>query len=89
MLVNVRRYRCIHDIIHDILSTIADGERGITELCLNAGIPVDRGRKIVDYLVACGLLTTSFAGKRITYQITVAGYQWIGTYKRLNELLRM
>jgi len=84
----VRRYRCIHDIIHDMLAALAEGEKGITELCLNAGIPVDRGKKIVDYLVACGLLTVSMENNRVKYRITVAGYQWIGTYQRLKELLQ-
>ncbi len=71
----MRRNRCIHDIIHDMLATLAEGERGITELRLNSGIPVDRGKKIVDYLVACGLLTIGVEDNRVRYRITVAGYQ--------------
>ena len=81
------RYRCWHDIVESMLSALLKGDRGITELCLMARVPVDRGKRIVSHLASYGLLVEYVVGGKTYYRITERGYEWLGVYQYLKSLL--
>ncbi len=83
---SVYRNRCRHDIVRSVLEACGV-EAGITEICRRAGLPVDRGRRVVGQLLRYGLLVELQEGKRRTYRITPRGYEWLGIYERLEEVL--
>ncbi len=80
------RNRCRHDIVRSVLEACKDDAR-ITEVCRRAGLPVDRGRRIVDLLLRYGLLVELREGRERRYRITPRGYEWLGIYERLEEVL--
>ncbi len=82
----VYRNRCRHDIVRSVLEACRE-ELGITEVCRRAGLPVDRGRRMVNLLLRYGLLVELQKGRRRRYRITPRGYEWLGTYERLEEVL--
>ncbi len=82
----VYRNRCRHDIVRSVLEACRE-EAGITEICRKAGLPVDRGRRIVDRLLRYGLLVELQEGKMRRYRITPRGYEWLGIYESLEEVL--
>ncbi|MCD6348988.1 MAG: hypothetical protein J7L91_05110 [Candidatus Korarchaeota archaeon] len=81
------RKRCRHDIIETILEAVRDGRRGLTEICTYAGIPVDRGKKIMELLVRYGLLVSIWEKRREIFEITPKGYEWLGIYRSLESML--
>ena len=83
----MRKYRCLHDIIESLLEALLLGEKGITELCLSANIPVDRGRRIIEYLINYGLIFKYEKDGKVYYKIGERGYEWLGIYRKLKELL--
>ena len=83
----MRKNRCWHDIVESILNALLEGGKGITELCLLAKIPVDRGKKIINHLTKYGLIIIYEVNNRKYYRITGRGYEWLGTYKHLKLLL--
>ncbi len=83
----MRKYRCWHDIIESILKSLVKGDVGITELCLQAKIPVDRGKVIINYLLKHGLIVKYSTDRTVYYRITERGYEWLGAYQYLKELL--
>ncbi|RLF17296.1 MAG: hypothetical protein DRJ66_01160 [Thermoprotei archaeon] len=85
----MRRYRCWHDVIESLLKALLTGEKRITELCLHANIPVDRGRRLIEYLIRCGLIFKYEKDGRIYYRITEKGYEWLGIYRKLKEILHL
>ena len=85
----MRRYRCWHDVIESVLEALLTGEKSITELCLYANVPVDRGRRLINYLISCGLVFRYEENGRIYYKITERGYEWLGIYRKLKELLHL
>lgn len=81
------RNRCRHDIVRAILEAARE-ERGITDLCTSAGLPVNRGKTLVDLLLSYGLLVELEGGKSgRRYVITPRGYEWLAIYERLEEVL--
>ncbi len=80
------RNRCRHDIVRSVLEA-CKGDVRITEVCRKAGLPVDRGRRIVDLLLRYGLLVELREGRGRRYRITPRGYEWLGIYESLEEVL--
>lgn len=84
----MKRYRCKHDIIYDILSSLNQysGIR-ITSISMEANIPVDRAKKILDYMENVGLIykIKKISGER--YHITERGYVYMEIYMKLKECL--
>ncbi|MCD6340760.1 MAG: hypothetical protein J7L51_02275 [Desulfurococcales archaeon] len=67
------RYRCWHDIVESLPETLVTGKKGITELCAVTNTPVDRGKKLVEWLVEYGLIAElAIEGKRY-YRIAARG----------------
>ena len=81
------RYRCWHDIVESVLNALLEGDKGITELCLIAKVPVDRGKNVVNHLVSYGLIVEYAVGRRRYYRITERGYEWLGVYRYLRSIL--
>jgi len=82
----VYKNRCRHDIVKSMLEACRE-EMCVTEICRRAGLPVDRGRRIVNQLLRYGLLIELQEGGRKRYKITPRGYEWLGIYERLEEVL--
>ncbi|MCD6084427.1 MAG: hypothetical protein J7J20_02665 [Desulfurococcales archaeon] len=83
----MRRYRCWHDIVESILKSLAKRDLGITELSLQAKLPVDRGKTVISYLVKHGLVIEYRIDERTFYRITERGYEWLGAYEYLKTVL--
>ncbi|MGB9729447.1 MAG: winged helix-turn-helix domain-containing protein [Thermoprotei archaeon] len=83
----MKKYRCAHDIIASILTALVSNDKRITELCLHAEIPIDRGRIIIKHLLAYGLIITKNKNNVSYYSITETGYKWLGMYNSLRTLL--
>jgi len=84
------KYRCIHDIVYDLLSTLA-GESGVvkTKLCTTANMPIDRCNEVLRILETYGLVTGFRRNRETVYVLTDRGYAYIGLYEQLNHLLNL
>ncbi len=81
-------YRCIHDIVYDILEVVADSIYiGKTRLCSYANLPLDRCSEILDLLMEYGFIIVEEHSGRNVYSLTERGYEYIGLYRKLHELL--
>ncbi len=87
-MIIVRKYRCYHDIIYDVLRILAsEGPMNITRLCTSVKIPVDRGLKLMSVLEKAGLVIIQLAEKSKLYAITSRGYQYMAIYEELTKIL--
>ncbi len=69
-------------------------ERCITEICMRARLPVDRGKRMAHLLLKYGLLielreSQGGRDRGRKYMITPRGYEWLGIYERLEEALSL
>lgn len=82
------RNRCRHDVVRAMLEA-AKEKKSITDLCTSAGLPVDRGRRLVNLLLRYGLLVEMGRGEKGSgrYVITPRGYKWLSIYDKLEEVL--
>ncbi len=72
-------------MVRDILRAVSRGVRRATNICREANVPMDRGRRFLDLMVENGLLIRDEVSRE--YLITPTGYEWLGIYKRLQEIL--
>jgi len=81
--------RCKYDIIADLLRTLSESVEGlkITELCMNANIPVDRGHKLIKWLEERGLIYEEFIEGSHVFKITSLGYTYLSLYGELSKIL--
>jgi len=85
----LRKYRCVHDIIYDLLKTLSNEYRlKITQLCSQANLPLDRCSKIIQHLVNHGLVRRVVSGKHVFYELSDLGYAYIGLYDQLNNIIK-
>ena len=75
--------RCRHDIAAKILEVIAGGEAKISRIALEAGLPLDRAKKIVIDMESRGLVYRDPTSN--TYFLTHIGYEWLHLYRMLEE----
>ena len=76
--------RCRHDIAASILGAVVHrGEARLSRIALEAGLPFDRARRIVEDMVSSGLLYYNPSSQ--SYGLTPAGYEWLYLYQRLEE----
>ncbi|ADM28111.1 conserved hypothetical protein [Ignisphaera aggregans DSM 17230] len=78
----MRRYRCFRDIIANILLEIRNSGKRVSEISRAVGIPTDRCRRAIEFLIQRGLI----GEKDGLLYITEKGMQWLETYSRLIEL---
>ena len=84
------KYRCIHDIIYDLLKTLSGNEYVVkTRLCSSANLPLDRCNALLHVLESSGLITGIPKGNRVVYVLTDKGYAYIGLYEQLSHLLNL
>jgi len=78
----LRRYRCLRDIIAEILSSLTNGGKRLSEISRAVRIPTDRCRKLVEFLAQRGLVSERSG----VVELTEKGYTWLELYRRLTEL---
>jgi predicted transcriptional regulator len=80
--------RCIYDIVYDILLSMLTTHRGTkTRICRASNLPLDRCERVLELIKELGLAYSTNIGGREVYQLTDRGYQYIGVYEALIELL--
>jgi len=83
------RYRCIHDIVYDLLKTLAYNQYMVkTRLCSYSNLPLDRCNEILSILESNGLIISRNIGIRTIITITDKGYVYIGLYEQMTSILR-
>jgi len=78
----LRRYRCLRDIIAEILSSLSSGGKRLSENSRTVRIPTDRCRRLVEFLAQRGLVSERSG----VVELTEKGYTWLELYRRLTEL---
>ena len=80
--------RTRYDIYLDVLEAIRRKKAcSITRLSYGAGLPVDRTRKIVEFLISRGLLKTINLGDRPHYRITERGGEFLQALKTVKKFI--
>ena len=81
--------RTRYDIYLDVLETVRrKGACPITRLSYGAGLPVDRTRKIVEFLLSRGLLKRVDAGDRQLYRITERGGEFLQALRTVKRTIQ-
>lgn len=84
----MRKNRCIHEIIYDLLKNIAEhGNSSKTKICSYSNLPIDRCNKLLIILENNGLLTKIFEDNKEKYVLTANGYAYIGLYEQIRKIL--
>jgi len=83
------RKRTRYEIYLDILETVRrKGACPITRLSYGAGLPVDRTKKIVEFLLARGLLKEVNIGERELYRITERGGEFLQALRTVRKFVQ-
>lgn len=81
--------RTRYEIYLDILETVRrKGACPITRLSYGAGLPVDRTRKVVDFLLARGLLREENIGERRVYRINQRGGEFLTALRTVRKFVQ-
>jgi len=85
-----QKYRCIHDIVYDVLDTLRSEVYVIkTRLCTAASLPLDRCSELLTVLETSGLVLSLKRGRRTLYVLTDRGYAYLGLYEQLSSILSL
>ena len=80
--------RTRYDIYLDVLETVRRrGACPITRLSYGAGLPVDRTKKVVEFLLSRGLLREANIGDRKLYRITVRGGEFLQALRTVRKFI--
>jgi predicted transcriptional regulator len=80
--------RTRYDIYLDVLETVRRKRAcSITRLSYGAGLPVDRTRKIVEFLISRGLLKAVNIGDRQHYRLTERGGEFLQALKTVKKFV--
>ncbi len=83
------RKRTRYEIYLDVLETVRrKGACPITRLSYGAGLPVDRTKKIVEFLLARGLLKEVNIGERELYRITERGGEFLQALRTVRKFIQ-
>lgn len=84
----MRKNRCFHEIIYDLLKNIDEYE-GIrkTQICSSSNLPIDRCNKLITILEINGLLIKITNNSREKMVLTSRGYAYIGLYEQIERIL--
>jgi predicted transcriptional regulator len=81
--------RTRYDIYLDVLETVRRKKAvSITRLSYGAGLPVDRTRKIVEFLISRGLLKAVNIGDRQHYRLTERGGEFLQALKTVKKFIQ-
>ena len=81
--------RTRYEIYLDILEAVRrKGACPITRLSYGAGLPVDRTKKVVDFLLAQGLLRQENIGERRVYRITQRGGEFLAALRTIRKFVQ-
>lgn len=80
------RKRTKYDIYADIIEAVArKGMCSLTRASYGAGLPVDRAKKVLEFLVSHGFVREHAVGESKKYSVTKRGLEYLETYKRMRK----
>jgi predicted transcriptional regulator len=80
------RKRTKYDIYADVIEMVAKKDLcSLTRISYGANMPVDRAKKIVNFLVSHGFLNEIVATDRKRYRATKWGLEYLETFKRMRK----
>jgi len=78
--------RTKYDIYADVIEIIAKKDLcSLTRISYGANMPVDRAKKILDFLVAHGFVHEVFIGDSKRYRAAKWGLEYLETFKRMRK----
>ncbi|MFQ6095344.1 MAG: winged helix-turn-helix domain-containing protein [Candidatus Bathyarchaeia archaeon] len=81
--------RTRYEIYLDILETVRrKGACPITRLSYGAGLPVDRTKRVVEFLLSRGLLRKVDVGDRKLYRITERGGEFLAALRTVRKFIQ-
>jgi len=81
--------RTKYEIYLDVLEAVRrKGACPITRISYSAGMPVDRTKKVVKFLVARGLLREEIIGDRKVYRITERGGEFLAALRTVRRFIQ-
>lgn len=82
------RKRTKYDIYADVIEVIAKKDlSSLTRISYGANMPVDRAKKVVNFLVSRGFIREVAADDRKQYRATKWGMEYLETVKRMQKFL--
>jgi len=83
-LSNSRRTK--YDIYADVIKVIASkGTCSLTRISYGANLPVDRAKKILNFLVSRGFVREITLNDRRKYRVTRWGLEFLEVYRRMKK----
>ncbi len=80
------RRRTKYDIYADTIEIIAKkGLCSLTRVSYGANMPVDRTKKVVNFLVSHGFINEVMVGDSRKYRATKWGLEYLETFKRMRK----
>lgn len=80
------RRRTKYDICADVVEIIVrKGSCSLTRISYGANMPVDRTKKILNFLVAHGFVNEVIIGETKKYRTTKWGLEFLETFKRMRK----
>jgi predicted transcriptional regulator len=80
------RKRTKYDIYADVIEMIAKKDLcSLTRISYGANMPVDRTKKVVEFLVAHGFINEVLLGDHKKYRATKWGLEYLDTFKRMRK----
>lgn len=80
------RRRTKYDIYADVIEVIArKGMCALTRISYGANMPVDRTKKILNFLSLHGFVREQMVGDSKKYRVTKWGLEYLETFKRMRK----
>ena len=80
------RRRTKYDIYADVIEVIVrKGLCSLTRISYGANMPVDRAKKILNFLVSHGFINEVSTGDRKKYRATKWGLEYLETFRRMRK----
>jgi len=84
--VSDERKRTKYDIYADVIEMIAKKDLcSLTRISYGANMPVDRTKKVVNFLVSHGFIREVMIGDRKKYRTTRWGIEYLETFRRMRK----
>lgn len=82
----VERKRTKYDIYADVIEMVAKKDLcSLTRISYGANMPVDRAKKVVNFLVSHGFLSEIVIGSGKRYRATKWGREYLETFKHMRK----
>lgn len=79
------RRRTKYDIYADVIEIIARKPCSLTRVSYGANMPVDRTKKILNFLTSRGFINEIVMGNSKKYTVTKWGLEYLATFKRMRK----